>query len=95
MAGERDHGGRWRRGAAAAATGLVILWSASWIGLFWVAECRTFPVGYLFRQPENSFGDDSGVAYVPHGIPNSEECGGHPAELTHIQAPWYAWRCGC
>ncbi len=66
------------------------------IGLFWVAQCRTFPAGYLFLQPENSVGDDSGIAYVPQGIPaDGERSGVYRSEFTHVQGPWYVWSCGC
>lgn len=64
------------------------------IGSYTIADCRGFGPGYLFLQYDDAVTDDSGIAYLPAGLPVDAD-GQVDSGLTHLDGPWYAWTCNC
>jgi len=66
------------------------------IGSFGIRDCSTFPAGYLFYDDIGVISQESGIAYMPEGVPAfdlSTDSFESPS-FTHIYGPWYGFQSG-
>jgi hypothetical protein len=87
-----DPGERYRRSAF----GHVVRLPASCpkhIGRFGIEECDAFPAGYILYDTLGAFNQDTGLAYLPRGIPQQNISNGsfESPELTHLDGAWYSF----
>jgi hypothetical protein len=64
-------------------------------GLYAIAECHRFGLGYIFIETWNPVTDTSAFVYLPGGPRANGVTGALVHDFRHLSGPWYSWTCNC